>query len=48
MMTTVVSSTQLGHIAKQLVRYQETLTGFQWIANNALAAEKTGATLSLV
>ena len=43
-MTTVVSSTQLGHIAQRLgVQYKETLTGFKWIANNALEAEKTGA-----
>jgi len=43
-MTTVVSSTQLGYIAKRLgVQYKETLTGFKWIANNALEAEKTGS-----
>jgi phosphomannomutase len=43
-MTTVVSSTQLGHVAAQLgVRYGETLTGFKWIANKALLAEQSGA-----
>jgi phosphomannomutase len=42
--TTVVSSTQLSRIARELgVRYQETLTGFKWIANAAIAAEPSGA-----
>lgn len=36
--TTLVSSTQLGDIAKSLgVRHEETLTGFKWIANRAMA-----------
>lgn len=38
--TTIVSSPQLGSIAGELgVRYAETLTGFKWIANTALAQE---------
>jgi phosphomannomutase len=42
--TTVVSSMQLRRIAAELgVRYLETLTGFKWIANAALEAEKGGA-----
>jgi phosphomannomutase len=43
--TTIVSSPLLGQIAQGLgVRYEETLTGFKWIANTALAvAGKTGA-----
>jgi phosphomannomutase len=36
-----VSSPMLGEIAKDLgVRYEETLTGFKWIANRAMALEK--------
>ncbi len=39
--TTVVSSTLLGQMAKELgVRYAQTLTGFKWIANRAIALEK--------
>ena len=43
--TTVVSSPMLGAIAEALgVRYEETLTGFKWIANRALEIERaTGA-----
>ncbi|EYF03403.1 phospho-sugar mutase [Chondromyces apiculatus] len=42
---TCVSSPQLGAIARALgVRYEETLTGFKWIANRALDLERdTGA-----
>ena len=41
----LVSSPQLGAIAAALgVRYEETLTGFKWIANRAMEVEKeTGA-----
>jgi phosphomannomutase len=44
--TTIVSSTQLGEIAKALgALYDERLTGFKWIANCALELEaKEGAT----
>jgi phosphomannomutase len=36
-LTTVVSSVQLGRIAERLgATYEETLTGFKWIANRAL------------
>ena len=39
--TTIVSSPQLGEIAKDLgARYDERLTGFKWIANAALEREK--------
>lgn len=39
-MTTIVSSAQLGAMAKVLgVQYSETLTGFKWIANRALELE---------
>ena len=46
-MTTIVSSTQLGAIALRLgALYDETLTGFKWIANRALErAAKDGAEL---
>ncbi|MCC7383140.1 MAG: phospho-sugar mutase [Deltaproteobacteria bacterium] len=38
--TTVVSSAQLGHIARALgVRYAECLTGFKWIAHTAMEIE---------
>ena len=38
--TTIVSSAQLGSIAKTLgAAYDETLTGFKWIANRALERE---------
>ncbi|MHB8875412.1 MAG: phospho-sugar mutase [Myxococcaceae bacterium] len=40
--TTIVSSAQLGHIARKLgAQYDETLTGFKWIANSAI--EKAAA-----
>jgi len=44
--TTIVSSPLLGRIAAGLgARYEETLTGFKWIANQALVREQeTGAT----
>jgi phosphomannomutase len=44
--TTIVSSPQLGVIAKELgALYDETLTGFKWIANRAMEREeKEGAT----
>jgi phosphomannomutase len=39
--TTIVSSTQLGHIAGELgALYDETLTGFKWIANRAMQRER--------
>jgi phosphomannomutase len=42
-MTTIVSSPQLGVIAKDLgATYDETLTGFKWIGNRALAREAEG------
>jgi phosphomannomutase len=46
-MTTIVSSTQLGAIAHRLgALYDETLTGFKWIANRSLErAAKDGAEL---
>lgn len=38
----IVSSPMLGAIARTLgVRYEETLTGFKWIANRAMELEKT-------
>jgi phosphomannomutase len=38
---TIVSSAQLGRIARDLgARYEETLTGFKWIANRALEVER--------
>ena len=41
--TTIVSSPLLGAIAKQLgAHYEETLTGFKWIANKALELEAEG------
>ncbi|PTL78482.1 phospho-sugar mutase [Vitiosangium sp. GDMCC 1.1324] len=43
--TTIVSSTQLGDIATQLgAAYDEVLTGFKWIANRALEREKAEGT----
>jgi phosphomannomutase len=43
-LATVVSSPQLGHIAQHLgAEYAETLTGFKWMANAALAREASGA-----
>jgi phosphomannomutase len=44
-LASLVSSPQLGAIAKALgVRYEETLTGFKWIANRAMELEReTGA-----
>jgi phosphomannomutase len=46
-MTTIVSSTQLGAIANRLgALYDETLTGFKWIANRSLErAARDGAEL---
>lgn len=42
--TTVVSSQLLASMAKALgVRYAETLTGFKWIANEAMRQEREGA-----
>src|SRR5262245_66126047 len=42
--TTVVSSPQLGAIARGMgVRYEETLTGFKWIASRAMDVEPEGA-----
>jgi phosphomannomutase len=41
----IVSSPMLGVVAKALgVRYEETLTGFKWIANRAIDLEKEGST----
>jgi phosphomannomutase len=41
--TTIVSSPMLGAIAKELgAKYEETLTGFKWIANKALELEAKG------
>jgi phosphomannomutase len=43
----IVSSPMLGHIAEQLgVHYEETLTGFKWIANVAMDREKEGYTFA--
>jgi phosphomannomutase len=40
LMTTIVSSQQLGVIARDLgIRYDETLTGFRWVCNRALELE---------
>ncbi|MBS2030305.1 MAG: phospho-sugar mutase [Deltaproteobacteria bacterium] len=40
--TTIVSSSQLGVMARELgVGYDETLTGFKWIANRAMEREKS-------
>jgi phosphomannomutase len=40
LVATIVSSAQLGVIARDLgARYEETLTGFKWIANRALEVE---------
>jgi phosphomannomutase len=41
--TTIVSSPMLGEMARDLgVHYEETLTGFKWIATRALALEAQG------
>ncbi|MBI5513611.1 MAG: phospho-sugar mutase [Deltaproteobacteria bacterium] len=41
-LTTIVSSPMLGVIARSLgVRYEETLTGFKWIANRAMELEQS-------
>ncbi len=41
LLTTIVSSTQLGAIARDLgASYAETLTGFKWIENRALELER--------
>ncbi|MCP3058102.1 phospho-sugar mutase [Myxococcus sp. K38C18041901] len=43
--TTIVSSTQLGDIARSLdAAYDEVLTGFKWIANRALEREQAEGT----
>jgi phosphomannomutase len=43
--TTIVSSPLLGRMAHELgVRYEETLTGFKWIANRALELERETGT----
>ena len=43
--TTIVSSTQLGDITRELgAAYDEVLTGFKWIANRALEREKAEST----
>jgi phosphomannomutase len=43
-LASIVSSPMLGSIARELgVRYEETLTGFKWIANRAMDLEKEGA-----
>lgn len=43
--TTIVSSAQLGHMARALgAQYEEMLTGFKWIASRALEREADGAT----
>jgi phosphomannomutase len=43
--TTIVSSTQLGDIARTLgAAYDEVLTGFKWIANRALERERSEGT----
>lgn len=43
MCSTVVSSTMLGRIARKFgIRFEETLTGFKWIANRAMDLEKEG------
>jgi len=40
-MTTIVSSAQLGRIARDLgARYEETLTGFRWLCNRAMTLER--------
>ena len=40
-LASIVSSPLLGHIAKALdVHYEETLTGFKWIANRAMELER--------
>ncbi len=42
-MATIVSSPMLGVIARALgVRYEETLTGFKWIANRAIELQRKG------
>lgn len=41
LVSTIVSSPQLGVVARDLgARYEETLTGFKWIANRALEVER--------
>lgn len=46
--TTVVSSSLLSRMARDRgARYQETLTGFKWIADAALRAERDGAAFLL-
>jgi phosphomannomutase len=44
-LASIVSSPLLGRIAASLgARYEETLTGFKWIANRAIALEREGYT----
>lgn len=44
-LTSIVSSPMLGRIARELgVRYEETLTGFKWIANRAMELERETGT----
>jgi len=47
LLATIVSSSQLGRIARDLgARYEETLTGFKWLMNRALEVEaEEGASL---
>lgn len=46
--TTIVSSSQLGTIARDLgAAYAETLTGFKWIENRALELERTDGLTTL-
>jgi phosphomannomutase len=46
--STIVSSPMLGEIARNLgVRYEETLTGFKWIATRAIELEKQGTRVVL-
>ncbi len=43
-LASIVSSPELGNIARALgVRWEETLTGFKWIANRAMDIERTDA-----
>lgn len=43
LLATIVSSSQLGEIARSLgARFEETLTGFKWLMNRALEVERAG------
>jgi phosphomannomutase len=45
----IVSSPLLGHIARKLgARYEETLTGFKWIANRAMEIERAEPNVKFV